>query len=96
MHEREGDAGGDHEARRGKQQPTAIVPAADDPYPERQQRRPEQRRCRDDTDLERREADGGEIYREQDRDESIAEVAQRSGREQELQGTGYDWSLPDR
>ena len=72
-----GEPARDHQRGGREQQPAHVVSGAEEPDAQGQQRRAEQGQRRDHADVERRQAERGEIDRQQDRDEAVAEVPQR-------------------
>ena len=58
---RKGKTGAQHQSGAEQQEIAQIVPRRDEAHGKRQQRRPEQRRGGDETDLHGTEADRGEI-----------------------------------
>jgi hypothetical protein len=72
---RESDPGRDHQERPGKEKAAQRVAGAEESDREREHRRSEQGRRRHDADPDRIEPDGGQVGRQNDDGEAVAESA---------------------
>ena len=84
----ERDAGRNHQAGRGQQEPAVAVTGGEQAGGDGHARRTEQRCGGEHPHLKRREAQGKQVGWQQDRHEAVAEIAQRACGEQLIHRPG--------